>query len=407
MEYFKKLEVNELFFLEEREREDAVETVIRAIEPELNRIVKASSLGKKMEQIILLCTSSSLCKVLKSVVIEDVFNGNMSFVVERLLERAQELKNILPEEQEIIDTFTQHIVSLILVNPSKAFKSRGTNHVIRKILVGRSSKELVQEIESFDVEYFLSDKTRATTYTVYLDVAEKEAQAKGIDTLVSMMEPSMLRDYLSFLYQKVCELSSETHLDTIFEKISPEFADLACDPIANYFIQTFITCYNPEKAFSLLLPVLHTFKLNNNVLLCLCKRACGQQAVSIVEYLIKHIYGKDLLMKRLIFNEDGGFDSKTYRVAVLLLSVNTAYLEELQLECISLYEKYWLFNKIGQKLVLALLQSNLNREILQVFVGVMKKELLGLRRAKGGIELLSAIKKVADPSLQRHIRALK
>jgi len=407
MEYFKRLNMEEVLGLYGSEKDAAVENIVGNISKSVDAILKTNETSKKLEELVPHLNAASLCAILSAFKLEDVFNTKTSFFVEKLVCRVKELgMEAFGSSQTPVQEFLDTVETGILVNPRKALKSKGTNHVIREVLYIRSCGRVAEAIKSMEIEYFLEDATRTATYNVYLTVADAAEKRRIVKYLAGTLTSEMLKGHLSYLYQTACRHAEIEDLDRMFDRIKEALPELASSPMGNYFVQDLVETYRVSKIFPVLRPVIHTLKTNSNVLFSLCRRACAKNMPHAVEYMIEHAYMADSLMKRLIFNEGGGFDSKTHKLALSLLSLRTKYLQRFQLECISLYEKHWLFSKIGQKIVKAVLLSGVDRDILRVFTSTMEKEIQGLRKAKGGEEMLSVLGKVGGSYLRRKIRGV-
>lgn len=409
MEYFKKLDINEFIILPYTEKPDVAHRVIDALGNEVNKVIRSIGLSKKIEQFIQHLNASSLCELIQRISVDDIFNTNRAFTVEKILKRARDVKEDFSAEQiKIIRDFAATLQKMILLKPEKAFKSKGTNYVIRELLKIREGVDpLIQQIESMEIEYFIYNTTGINTYTEYIDVIRKKKKAEIVTQIMKIANIEMLKGYQSFLIEKIWVLAKKEERDEMFEKIKQHLLDLAKDPVGNYFVQTLIQHYDPVPIFNALKGSFSELKSNSNVLFYLCIEACKKKKIEIVEYMISSVFLRESLIKRLLFNEKGGFDSKTHKLAELLLSVKTKYLPELQMECISLYEKYWLFNKIGQRILTALLGKLLDKHIAAVLIGSMSKDFLGLLKAKGGVELLKVIEQAADEKTRRQIQYIR
>ncbi|OAG31846.1 hypothetical protein NEDG_00321 [Nematocida displodere] len=408
MEYFKRIELDELSALGEKERMEVACKVVSTLGSEINLLIQNSELTKKLEQFIAYLPADAFTDLVEKVKIKDVFNTNTTFIAEKILKTIQShSKASTAVQKEVQMQFVEQIQTSILSNIKKSLKSKGTNYLIREIIeIGSSTQPLLSALGKIDVEEFLEDKTKINTYATYLGALPEAACKESVDALVDLLEVEMLRDYQSFLYQKVCSLSTQKNLDAIFYKIKNALGELCKDRVANYFMQSFIEAYDPAKLFPLLAEELSSFPKNSNILFGLAKRACQTNNGEIVEYLIEKVFYREDIMRRLLINELGGFDSKTSKLGMALLSIKTKHLRDMQLETISLYDKHWLFNNLGQKIVIALISSKLDKDIEKVFIRSMVKDFIGIYRTKGGSVLLSAIDRVAEPEIKRELKKL-
>ncbi|KAI5184898.1 hypothetical protein NEHOM01_0449 [Nematocida homosporus] len=406
MLYFKRLDINELDALPFEEKERSCRNIVAQLDQKLSNIPQDREMLKKLEYFLPYLDKDGLCLLIDQLVFKDVFCGPTAFFIEKMLKQCKLLADSFdPTATEQVTQFISRIQSEILQNPKKAFKSKGVNHIIRELLNStRDKTKLLAAIAKVPLEYFLDDPTRLSTYKVYLDVLEGEPQTQLCTKLIDYLEIEMLTSYQSFIYQKVCSVCNTSDKQRLFKKVSPHLPELAKDKVANYFVQSLIMNYPAAETFTLLVDSLGSLPSNSNVLFSLGLKACQDKHLVAVEYLVENIWLKDMLIKRLLFNEKGGFDSKTHQLAIALLSLTSKYLADFQLEVISLYEKYWLFDKIGQKVLIALFSKPIDPAIKSLLIGTMAKEFLGIMRTKGGPQLLTAIEKVSDFSTRKRIR---
>ncbi|KAI5181386.1 hypothetical protein NEOKW01_1580 [Nematocida sp. AWRm80] len=454
MEYFKKVSVDELLDLSTAEKIEISDKVIQALKGSMTEAISTTELGHKLEVFIENTTTSVFLSAIEEIELQDIFNANRTFVVEKFLKKIRHLLTVQPpnknkntyraqkentsikyttnttanlsqppeiplhpEEKQRLLQYITKIEQMILMNVSKSFKSKGTNHVIREILkidqdnidnsYDLDVSQLKRVFQETEIQYFINDPTRINTYITYLEGLDTKEQRPEIHRVIEALETDMLESYQGFLYEKVCELGTEEELKKVYEKIKDQLVDLSKSTTGNYFIQKFISVYSPKETFTLLKDHLGIYPENSNILFSLALRAAQTGEIEIVEYMIESIYMREALMKRLIFNENGGFDSKKHRLAIALLSVRTKYLRELQLETISLYSKTWLFNKVGLQIVTALVNSNLDPAVQAVFLGTMTKEFIGLNKTRAGQEFLETLANLGDHSLRKTINTIR
>lgn len=404
MEYFKRVQTSELDGLGWIEKQEVSEKVVEIAKKEVNEIMKINSLARKLEVFIRYLSVGSLSDLAGSIKVVDVHNKNITYVLEAMLKRIEEQKKLADNFKKMIEK----VSALVQKNIMKSLKSKGTNHIIRVLLrIGHSTDQLKVHIKNVPIEHFLEDSTRSATYVEYINYVPKEERERIVEYMVKSISIDRLTSYTAFLYEKACTIASLSQLQEIFKVIKPELLSLCKDSIGNYFMQAFIRVYPPEEIYAVLEPHIHTFQRNSNVLRALVTRACEEKRANIIESVIERVFEKDTLMHTLLFHEAGGFDTKSYKLALKILSVRTAYQESLQMQCVALYEKHWLFCKVGQEALICLLETDLDKEIVNLLLRTMTKEFIAIRQAKGGDALLNAIEKVADRETRRKISIVR
>lgn len=409
MEYFRRIDVDQISNLEKKEKEECAQKIVSILGKQINQIFTHNELLVKFEYFIPHMTPSALSEAISHLLIEDVFNGKRAFLLEKLLVQARVLEELFSsEEQAVINEFIRKIEDVLVEKIEKALRSKGSNHIIREVLSRQKpNPALLSAIEACSLPSILEDPTKISTFITYLQVLPREKRKETISKLIGLLETSMLKSHQSYLYQKACESASYDQKEKIFKKIQDSLLELSLDPIGNYFMQTLILTYDIESIFKHLQENLSLFQRNSNVLFHLCVQACKEKKTHIVDHFLSTVFPVDSLMQRSIYNENGGFDSKGYKLAAALLSVPNKALSSFQVEVISLYEKYWLFHPIGQRIIISLLRQPLDPEISNIFLGSLSKELLGIAKTKEGHLLLSAIERVSHPSLRERIRSIR
>ncbi|KAI5192359.1 hypothetical protein NEMIN01_1973 [Nematocida minor] len=404
MEYFKRVDVSEMEGMTEEEKQEVSEKVVQMAQSEVNKIIQVSSLARKLEQFIKHLSVESLSGLVSKIEITDIYHRSTTYAIESILKKIEEQKTLTESYKALLKS----IETAVLSNPSKAFKSKGTNHIIRAMLrIGYSTDGLKEEIRETPIDYFIEDTTRVATYSEYVDQADTKEKERITEYLVKIMDTQMVTGFQAFLYEKVCKLASTAQLCEIFERIKADIPDLCKDKVGNYFMQSFISVYAPEEIYRIIEEHIHTFPANSNIVHVLLMRAAAENKVSVVESAMERVFKKDAIMSTLLFHETGGFDSKSYKLAVKLLKMKTKYQKTLQMQCMGLYERYWLFNKIGQEVLIALLDSNLDAAVAKLLTSTMTKEFIGICKTKGGNNLLNAIEKVSDRETRKQIAMAK
>ncbi|KAI5170728.1 hypothetical protein NEFER03_0187 [Nematocida sp. LUAm3] len=409
MEYFRRIDVDQISNLEKQEKEDCAQKIVSILGKQINQIFMHNELLVKFEYFIPHMCASTLSEAISHLEVDDIFNGKRAFLMEKFLVHSRELETYFSsEEKPVISEFIKKIEDILIDKIEKGLRSKGTNHIIRELLSYKEvNPELLSAIETVSLLSILEDPTKTSTYIKYLEVLQKEKKKQTIYRLIDLLEVNMLKSHQSYLYQKACELASYDQKASIFQKIEDSLLSISLDPIGNYFVQTLILTYDVESIFKSLQENLSQFQRNSNVLYHMCVQACKEKKTHIVDHLLSTVFPVDSLMQRSIYNENGGFDSKGYKLASALLSVQSKALSSFQLEAISLYEKYWLFHPIGQKIIVSLLRQPLDQEILSVFLGTLSKELLGIAKTKEGHLLLSSIERVSSLPIREKIRTIR
>lgn len=399
MEYFKRVEVSEMEGMPESEKQEVSEKVVSMICDRVNEIVKVNSLARKLEVFVSNLSVKGLSALVDKVSISDIYHRSITYAIESILKRIEEHKKLPKAYKRLLE----EIEEAILKNPLKSFKSKGTNHIIRQMLrIGHSTERIKREIKDMPIEYFLEDTTRIVTYSVYMDCVEEERE-RIVKYLVKSLDSSELRGYRGFIYEKVCSLASKEQLDEIFQRIKSEIGEISLDRTGNYFMQKFIQVYPVGEIYRILEENIHSFPSNSNVVHSILMRAAEEGDRYIVESAIERIFKKDTVMSTLLFHETGGFDSKSYKLAIRLMAVESRYQGMLQMQCMGLYERYWLFNRIGQKVIIGLLQSKLDKAVCKLLTSTMTREFIGICKTKGGEELLQEIEKVSNKETKKKI----
>lgn len=404
MEYFKRVDVCEMEGMTESEKQEISEKVVEMVCGKVNEIIKANSLARKLEVFIKNLSVEGLSSLVAEVVISDIYHRSTTYVIEAILKKIEAQKELTKSYRNMLEA----IESAVLENPIKSLKSKGTNHIIRAMLrIGYSTEKIKKEIKNLPIEYFLEDTTRIATYAEYIDHAPIEEKEKMVEYMVKVLETDALKGYQGFLYEKVCGLASKAQLEEIFQKIKHEICGLSLDRVGNYFMQKFIAVYPVSEIYKELQDTVHSFPTNSNVVHALLMKAAEEENVSVLESAIEKIFKKDEVMRTLLLHEKGGFDSKSYKLGLQILRVKTKYQKPLQIQCMGLYERYWLFNKIGQQILISLLRSKLEPAMCKLLTSTMTKEFIGIWKTKGGDELLQEIERVCDRETRKKILAVK
>ncbi|EIJ88511.1 hypothetical protein NEPAR06_1561 [Nematocida parisii] len=405
MEYFKRVRTTELDGLPWNEKQEVSEKVVGIIRNNVNEIMQINSQAKKLELFIRYLSVDALSDLVEKVSVVDVHNKNITYVLETILKKIEQQKTLTESCTNLLVSISNGIQKNIM----KSFKSKGTNHIIRVLLRIKYNVEgLIDSIKKVPIEYILEDSTRTATFVEYLSYTSDEEKSKIVKHLLSILTVDHLKGYTSFLYEKVCKLSDDAQLDQIFLVIKPAVLELCRDEVGNYFMQTFISVYDPAKVYKILKPDIHGFNTNNNVVQTLLKRASDMGCTDILESAIKRLFTIDTIMHTLLFHKTGGFDSKSYKLAIKLMCAKTKYQNALQMQCVALYERYWLFNKVGQEIIISLLRyTNISSEVITLLTSTMTKEFIGIHESKGGSALLDAIYAVADRDTRRKIAMVR
>ncbi|KAI5161065.1 hypothetical protein NEAUS04_0368 [Nematocida ausubeli] len=405
MEYFRKVQTTELDGMPWNEKQEVAEKVVGIVKDAVNEIIHVNSQAKKLELFIRYLSVESLSDLVEKVKITDVHNKNITYVLEAILKKIEQQKVLTPPYKVLIETVNARIQKNIM----KSLKSKGTNHMIRVLLkVGHDTEGLLEAIKNVPIDYILEDSTRTATFAEYMSCVSEEERERVVKYLIKVLTVDRLKGYTSFLYEKVCRAASPAQLDEIFQIIKPDVLELCQNEVGNYFMQVFISVYNPRKIYPLLEKHVHTFQINSNVMHSLLSQAARHECAGILESIMERLFTIDTVMHTLLFHSMGGFDSKGYKLALKLMSAKTKYQEALQMQCVALYERYWLFNKIGQEVLIVLLRcKNLSREVVALLTSTMTKEFIGIHESKGGDALLDAIESVADRETCNKIKIVR
>ncbi|KAH9385591.1 uncharacterized protein NEMAJ01_0487 [Nematocida major] len=404
MEYLKRVHMSELNGMSWEEKEKVSERVIGITKGEVNEIIKINSLARKLEIFIRHASTDSLGLLLENLKILDVHNKNITYALESILKRIEDHKILTDAYKSLVEKVSK----LVCKNITKSLRSKGTNHIIRALLrIDHKSEGLKDEMKALPMGHFLEESTRSATYAEYLVRAESSERERVVAYLVESMRVENVKNYNSFLYEIACRFASREQLDKMYAVIRPVLMDICKDPVGNYFMQAFVSAFSAQTVYAEIEGEVHTFQANNNVLHKLLIRAAEEGAVHVLESAVKRVFRQDQLMHTLLFHGADGFDSKSYKLGVKYLQVPTRYREEMQVQCLGLYEAFWVRNRIGQEIIVELLRSGLGTELKTLFLSTLCRDLVGIKEARGGEKVLDAMWKVADAGVRRKISAVR